>query len=55
MEIKGNTHAPFADLNNLEIADYLEAWLQSKKPDGRSRPHSGPAPGKLDDVTIPLQ
>lgn len=28
--IKGNTHAPFADLNNLEIAAHLEQWLESK-------------------------
>ncbi len=53
--IRGNTHAPFADLNNLEIADHLEAWLQSRKLDGHDRPHTGPAPKKLESVTIPLQ
>lgn len=52
---KGNTHAPFADLNNLEIADHLEAWLRDKKLDGRASPHTGPVPLKLDALTIPLQ
>jgi pimeloyl-ACP methyl ester carboxylesterase len=28
--IKGNTHFPFSDLNNLEIADLLSAWLKDK-------------------------
>lgn len=31
--IKGNTHFPFSDLNNLEIADLLEKWLQENKLD----------------------
>ncbi len=31
--IKGNTHFPFSDLNNLEIAKLMEEWLQSKKLD----------------------
>ena len=53
--IKGNTHAPFADLNNIEIADRLEAWLKNKGLEGRTNPHSGPAPRKLDTFTIPLQ
>ena len=53
--ITGNTHAPFADLNNLEIAQHLEAWLHSKGLDGDRHPHAGPAPRKLEEVTIPLQ
>lgn len=53
--IKGNTHAPFADRNNLDIADHLEAWLRSKKLDGRGAPHTGPAPRKPGAITIPLQ
>lgn len=53
--IKGNTHVPFADLNNLEIADHLKTWLHSKKLDGRVSPHTGPAPLKIDKITIPLQ
>lgn len=28
--IKGNTHFPFSDLNNLEIADLLANWLTEK-------------------------
>lgn len=53
--IKGNTHAPFADLNNVEIADQLESWLKDKRLDGRANPYPGPAPLKLESVTIPLK
>jgi hypothetical protein len=28
--IKGNTHFPFSDLNNIEIADLLSGWLKEK-------------------------
>ncbi|MEQ8926288.1 MAG: alpha/beta fold hydrolase [Fulvivirga sp.] len=28
--IKGNTHFPFADLNNIEIADLMSEWLAEK-------------------------
>lgn len=28
--IKGNTHFPFSDLNNMEIADLLSEWLKEK-------------------------
>jgi len=28
--VYGNTHFPFSDLNNLEVADLLSAWLQEK-------------------------
>ena len=28
--IRGNTHFPFSDLNNLEIADLMSAFLQKK-------------------------
>ena len=31
--IKGNTHFPFSDLNNLEIADLMSEWLKEKKLD----------------------
>lgn len=31
--IKGNTHFPFADLNNVEIANLLSMWLKEKKLD----------------------
>lgn len=30
---KGNTHFPFSDLNNVEIADHLSVWLKEKKLD----------------------
>ncbi len=28
--IKGNTHFPFSDLNNVEIADLMSEWLKKK-------------------------
>ncbi len=28
--IQGNTHFPMSDMNNLEVADNMEAWLQDK-------------------------
>lgn len=28
--IKGNTHFPFSDLNNVEVADHLSGWLKEK-------------------------
>ena len=28
--VKGNTHFPFSDLNNLEVADLLLVWLKEK-------------------------
>ena len=28
--IKGNTHFPFSDLNNVEIADLMSGWLKDK-------------------------
>lgn len=31
--IRGNTHFPFSDLNNVEIADQLSQWLRAKKLD----------------------
>lgn len=31
--IHGNTHFPFSDLNNVEIADLLSKWLKEKKLD----------------------
>jgi len=52
---KGNTHAAFADLNNLEIADLLEQYLHEKGLDGRDQPYSGPARKKVEAYTIPLE
>ena len=31
--IRGNTHFPFADLNNIEVADNLSKFLKGKKLD----------------------
>jgi len=31
--IKGNTHFPFSDLNNVEIADLMSEWLKEKRLD----------------------
>ncbi|MCX2585349.1 alpha/beta hydrolase [Pedobacter sp. MR22-3] len=31
--IKGNTHFPFSDLNNVQVADELSKWLKDKKLD----------------------
>ena len=33
--IHGNTHFPFSDLNNVQIADLLESWLKEKGLDKR--------------------
>lgn len=52
--IRGNTHAPFADLNNLEIAKILEGFLHEKGLDGRENPHRGPKAKGLTEYTIPL-
>ncbi len=52
--VKGNTHAPFADLNNIEIADIVERFLSEKKLSGASKPHTGPKQKELKQYTIPL-
>lgn len=31
--ITGNTHFPFSDLNNVQVADHLSGWLKDKKLD----------------------
>ena len=51
--IRGNTHAAFADKNNLQVADVLFRWLRSKKLDGYATPHTGPMPMTM-SVNIPL-
>ena len=35
--IKGNTHFPFSDLNNLQIADLMPTWLTRKGLDKYSK------------------
>ena len=52
--IKGNTHVPFADKNNIEIANLMEKWLHQKGLDGKEKPHTGPQPKGLTAFTIPL-
>ncbi|UQZ90629.1 hypothetical protein C4J81_16005 [Deltaproteobacteria bacterium Smac51] len=51
--LKGNTHAPFADLNNQEIAAHLQKWLSEQKLDGKTRPHQGPKKKSV-AMSIPL-
>lgn len=31
--LKGNTHFPFSDLNNVEVADLMSKWLKEKRLD----------------------
>lgn len=52
--IRGNTHVPFADKNNLEVAKVLFDWLKEKKLDGYDTPHTGPKPVEM-PVNIPLE
>ena len=53
MGIKGNTHAAFADLNNVAIARLMEWWLAAKGLDKNDAPHQGPKPPRM-EMTIPL-
>lgn len=53
--IYGNTHAPFADLNNREIMAQLEKFLNEKGLDGRKQPHLGPAQKQLKESSIPIK
>lgn len=52
--IEGNTHVPFADKNNIEIANLMEDWLHKKGLDGKTNPHRGPQPKGLTEFTIPI-
>jgi pimeloyl-ACP methyl ester carboxylesterase len=47
--IYGNTHAPFADLNNLEIAALLEGFLKEKGLAERNNPYTGPTRGQFNE------
>ena len=47
LDIHGNTHIPFADLNNVEVADQLSDYLKEKGLDGYATPHTGPDWEKL--------
>ena len=46
--IRGNTHFPFSDLNNLEIADLMSEFLQKKKPGLNAARGSSPKREDLD-------
>ena len=52
--IEGNTHVPFADKNNIEIANLMEDWLHKKGLDGKTNPNRGPQPKGLTEFTIPI-
>lgn len=43
--IRGNTHFPFSDLNNIQIADLMTAFLNVKGLDGEAAAAPGSAPG----------
>ena len=45
---------PFADLNNIQVADHLESWLHEKGLDKKDAPHQGPRNVAM-DLTIPLK
>ena len=53
--IKGNTHAPFADKNNLEIANLIENYLQEKNLAKSDKPHLAPKQKVVKEYTIPLK
>lgn len=52
--IYGNTHAPFADTNNEEIADLLEKCLHDMQVDAYDHPHQGIKEAELKEYTIPV-
>lgn len=53
--IKGNTHASFADKNNLQIADILENYLSEKNLSKSDKPHLAPNRKIIKEYTIPLK
>jgi hypothetical protein len=40
--LRGNTHFPFSDLNNVEVADLLSEYLSEQGLDGRARKAATP-------------
>lgn len=52
--MKGNTHVPFADKNNIDVANQLSDWLHEKGLDISDKPHKGPSQNNLESFTIPL-
>ena len=53
--IYGNTHVPFADTNNKQIADLLENYLKEKNLDKLDKSHLEPKRKIVKDYTIPLK
>ncbi len=51
--LRGNTHIPFADLNNRKVAEQLAAWLHEKGLDASDQPYRGPGREQM-PLTIPL-
>lgn len=45
--IRGNTHAAFADKNNVEILNLMTKWFAEKHLDGDEHPHTGPKPVEM--------
>ncbi|MDO5112951.1 MAG: alpha/beta fold hydrolase [Planctomycetia bacterium] len=53
--LHGNTHAPFSDRNNREVAALMENFLKEKGLDQNDVPHIGPRPQEREKYTIPLE
>lgn len=51
--IKGNTHAPFVDLNKRQIATIMETWIHEKGFDIQCISYDGPQRKQV-ELTIPL-
>lgn len=52
--MKGNTHVPFADKNNQDVANQLTDWFDEKALDISNNPHAGPSFDTLKEFTIPI-
>ena len=52
--LKGNTHAPFADLNNKDVLKVVENFLTYKELDTYDNPHQGPKFTEINKYTIPI-
>ena len=48
-------HAPFADLNNMQMADLLGKFLKETGLDGRNAPHKGASQKQLKASTNPIE
>ncbi len=52
--IKGNTHAPFGDLNNKEVLKIVEQWLARNNLDKAAVGYMGPARPEL-PLSVPVK